>query len=63
MTLKRRPRCKDGSLDMRYKVNWGLRKYDIIGDFYDPENPREPIMLVLNSQEPIDSRLRCHPQD
>ena len=24
MTLKRRPRCKDGSLDMRYKVNWGL---------------------------------------
>ena len=34
--LRRRPRCADGSLDMRNKVNRGLSKHAQISDFYDP---------------------------
>lgn len=31
-----RPRCKDGSLDMRRKVNRAFDKYADVGDYYDP---------------------------
>ena len=37
--LRRRPRCSDGSLDMRSKANKSLYKYAKVSDYYDPEDP------------------------
>lgn len=31
---QRRPRCQDGSLDMRFKVNEGHNKHDQVSDYY-----------------------------
>ena len=37
--LRRRPRCGDGSLDMRSKANKSLSKYAKVADYYDPADP------------------------
>ena len=37
--LRRRPRCGDGSLDMRSKANKNLSKYAKVADYYDPADP------------------------
>ena len=37
--LRRRPRCSDGSLDMRNKVNKVLMKSSQVTDYYDPKEP------------------------
>ena len=45
--LKKRPRCKNGSLDMRYKVNYEhFNKYDDVSDYYDPKNPELDLSLI-----------------
>ena len=36
---RRRPRCVDGTLDMRYKVNKSFSKHDRVSDYYDPARP------------------------
>ena len=35
----RRPRCYDGSLNLRFSVNKSFSKDDIVTDFYDPKDP------------------------
>ena len=37
--LRRRPRCLDGSLDMRCSVNKGFTKWSHVSNFYDPKDP------------------------
>ena len=54
--LRRRPRCADGSLDMRYKVNRGLSKLEMAAEFYDPAHPA---VLV---EEAVVRQLRANQQ-
>lgn len=51
--LKRRPRCPDGSLDIRMKVNRKFDKYEYVTDYYHPENPDVEV-----TQASIDQALR-----
>ena len=37
--LRRRPRCIDGTLDMRFRVNKAFTKRDQVSDYYDPLKP------------------------
>lgn len=37
--LRRRPRCKDGTLNLKYKVNQSFAKDDFVSNFYDPKDP------------------------
>ena len=37
--LRLRPRCADGRLDIRQKVNRSFEKNAVVTDFYDPEDP------------------------
>ena len=37
--LLKRPRCRDGGLDMRCKANRGFGKHANMTDFYDPKEP------------------------
>ena len=37
--LRRRPRCHDGTLDMRCRANQGLEKHAAVTNFYDPAEP------------------------
>ena len=39
--LQRRPRCSDGSLDMRSQANRGLSKHARVTDYYDPCAPSD----------------------
>ena len=55
--LRRRPRCADGSLDMRYKVNRGLSKLEMAAEFYDPAHPA---VLV---EEAVVRQLRANQQE
>ena len=41
--LKRRPRCSDGSLDLRAKVNKCLSKDGQVTDYYDPDDPKDNV--------------------
>ena len=42
--LRRRPRCRDGSLDLRAEVNKGLAKHDEqVTDYYDPDDPKDNV--------------------
>lgn len=43
MKFEKRPRCKDGSLDKRFRVNRAFDKYADIGDYYDPADPDQVI--------------------
>ena len=51
--LKRRPRCPDGSLDLRAKANKSFSKHGNVTDFYFKQNP-----LFLVSQDTIDGLLK-----
>jgi hypothetical protein len=37
--LRRRPRCQDNSLNLRFCVNKSFSKNDVVTDFYDPKDP------------------------
>ena len=39
--LTRRPRCADGTLDMRCRANKGLSNHARVTDYYDPERPAD----------------------
>ena len=54
--LRRRPRCADGTLDMRHKVNKGLSKLEMTAEFYDPA---QPAVLV---EEAVIRQLRADQQ-
>ena len=45
--LRRRPRCSDGSLDMRSKANKNLSKYARVTDYYDPADPAVDVNQAL----------------
>ena len=56
--LRRRPRCADGSLNMRYKVNWGLAKDTKAAVFYDPAQPNVLIEAAVIEQLRADQQKR-----
>ena len=56
--LLRRPRCRDGSLDMRCKVNWSFSKTDQVTDYYDPIDPSIDISQVVIQQYLADQQRR-----
>ena len=56
--LKRRPRCSDGSLDLRAKVNKSLSKDGQVTDYYDPDDPKDNV-----PQDAIDQALREQQQE
>ena len=37
--LKKRPRCADGTLNLRFKCNQSFKKDDIVTDYYNPKDP------------------------
>ena len=37
--LRRRPRCLDGTLNLRFKANQSFQKHDLVTNFYDPKDP------------------------
>ena len=49
--LRRRPRCADGTLDRRYKVNKSFNKGDdTITDYYDPKDPSKNVPQAVIQQ-------------
>ena len=56
--LRRRPRCTDGSLDMRHKVNRGLSKLEMAAEFYDPDQPATLIEDAVIHQLRADQQAR-----
>ena len=41
--LRRRPRCADGRLDLRHKVNRAFSKHAVVTDYYDPQDPTKAV--------------------
>ena len=56
--LRRRPRCADGSLDMRNSVNQALKKNDRVTDFYDPIFPGALVETATIEQLQADQQQR-----
>ena len=50
--MKKRARCKDGSLNMNYRENKGLDKYGDYPDFYDPNDLPNKGPFFANQQKP-----------
>lgn len=46
LIIRKRPRCKDGSLNKQYRVNRAFGKHDEVGDYYLVENP-DLVVLIL----------------
>ena len=56
--LRRRPRCADGTLDMRHWANRGLSKRAQVTDYYDPAEPGALVEAAVIEQLQADQQER-----
>ena len=54
--MRRRPRCQDGTLDLRFKVNIAFDKNADVTDYYDPMQPK--VNIKQRTIDMLEARLK-----